>query len=99
MFQISRVYHTIIALRIYHISSAIRQSSVLLPKQSQKSRSILKDGSRPLGMFKKGKICITAKFHRTDLVICSYSRERKTPPYSQINIIGQNVHANSFDNI
>ena len=32
-----------------------------------------------LGLFRKGKICIVAKFHRADLVICSYSREGKTP--------------------
>ena len=40
-----------------------------LPKQSQRSRSILQDGSRSLRLFRKGKISITAKFHRTDLVI------------------------------
>ena len=31
---------------------------------------------------RKGKICIGGKFHRTDLVICSHSRERKTQSYS-----------------
>ena len=40
-----------------------------LSKQSQRSRSILEDGSRSLGLFRKGKIDIIAKFHRTDLVI------------------------------
>ena len=40
-----------------------------LPKQSQRSRSVLQDGSRSLGLFRKGKISIIAKFHRTDLVI------------------------------
>ena len=40
-----------------------------LPKQSQRSRSILQDGSRFLGLFRKGKNGIKAKFHRTDLVI------------------------------
>ena len=39
-----------------------------LPKQSQRSRSILQDGSRSLGLFRKGKIGVIAKFHRTDLV-------------------------------
>ena len=53
---------------IYHISSVIRQL-IFLPKQSQRSRSILKDGSRSLGLFGKGKIGILAKFHRTDLII------------------------------
>ena len=40
-----------------------------LPKQSQRSRSVLQDGSRSFGLFRKGKIGIIAKFHRTDLVI------------------------------
>ena len=53
---------------VYPISSVIRQS-FFLPKQSQRSRSILKDRSRSLGLFRKGKIGIVAKFHRTDLVI------------------------------
>ena len=33
-----------------------------LPKQSQRSRSILQDGSRSLGLFRKGKIGIIANF-------------------------------------
>ena len=37
-----------------------------LPKQRQKSISILKDGSRSLGLFRKGKTHVIAKFHRTD---------------------------------
>ena len=37
-----------------------------LPKQSQRSRSILKDGSRSLRLFRKGKTCIIAKLHRAD---------------------------------
>ena len=52
----------------YRISSVIRRS-FFLPKQSQRSRSILQDGSRSFGLFRKGKIDIIAKFHRTDLVI------------------------------
>ena len=52
----------------YRISSVIRRS-FFLPKQSQRSRSILQDGSRSLGLFRKGKIGIIAKFHRTDLLI------------------------------
>ena len=58
-----------------------------LPKQSQKSRSILQDGSRSLGLFRKGKARITAKLHRTDLIICTHSREGKTPSYSRINTV------------
>ena len=50
---------------VYHISSVIRQS-FFLPKQSQKSRSVLLDRSRSLGLFLKGKTRIIAKFHRTD---------------------------------
>ena len=46
---------------------------VFLPTQFQKSRSILKDGSRSLGLFRKVKTRIIAKFHRADLVICSDS--------------------------
>ena len=52
----------------YRISSDIRWI-IFLPKQSQRSRSILKDGPRSLGLFGKGKIGIIAKFHRTDLII------------------------------
>ena len=52
----------------YRISSVIRRS-FFLPKQSQGSRSVLQDGSRSLGLFRKGKIGIIAKFQRTGLVI------------------------------
>ena len=34
------------------------------------------------GCFGRAKTCMTAKFHRTGLVICSYAREEKTPSYS-----------------
>ena len=34
----------------------------------------------------KGKTHIKAKFHRTDLAICSHSREGQTPFYGKINI-------------
>ena len=70
----------------YRISSVIRRS-FFLPKQSQRSRSVLQDGSRSFGLFRKGKIGIIAKFHRTDLVIWSYSRGTKTPSYSRINTV------------
>ena len=55
-------------LPYFFISSVIRQI-IFLPKQSQRSGSILKDGSRSLGLIRKGKIGIIVKFHRTDLVI------------------------------
>ena len=35
------------------------------------------DPSRSLGLFEKGKTHSIAKSHRTDLVICSQSREGK----------------------
>ena len=39
----------------------------------KKSRSVLQDGSSSLGLFRKGKTRIIAKFHGTDLAICSHS--------------------------
>ena len=38
-------------------------------------------------MFRKGKPSIIAKFYGTDLVICSRSKEGKTPSYSRINTV------------
>ena len=35
----------------------------------------------------KGKTFIIANFHRTDLVICNHSWERKSLSYSGINMI------------
>ena len=49
----------------------------VLPKHS-KNLDPSCDGSRSLGLFRKRKTCIIAKFHGTDLVICSHSREAKT---------------------
>ena len=40
-------------------------------------------------LFWKGKTRIMVKFHRTDVVICSHSREGKTLSYSQINTVYQ----------
>ena len=40
-----------------------------------------------MGLFRKGKTGITAKFHGTDLVICSHYRQGKTLSYSQINTV------------
>ena len=70
---------------MYCISLVIRRS-FSLPKQSQKSRSILQDRSRSLGLFRKGKTGIIAKFLRADLVICSHSRG-ETPSYNRINTV------------
>ena len=44
------------------------------------------DLNRSLGLFRKSKIRIIAKFLRTDLVICSHSREGENPSYIQINM-------------
>ena len=73
-----------------HIFLVIRQGFFFfffLLNQSQRSRSLLQDGSRSLGLFWKGKIHIIAKLHRTDLVICGNSREGKTPSNSLINTV------------
>ena len=59
------------------MSLVIRQS-FFLSKQLKKSRSILQDESRFLGLFKKGSSHIIAKFHRIDVVIWSHSKEGKT---------------------
>ena len=64
--------------------------------QSQTSRSILQDGSRSLRLFRKGKTHIIAKFHWTDLVICSHSKERKTPTYSRRNTVVPSAHRMSL---
>ena len=48
------------------------QRFYFLPKQSQKL------DLSSLGLFSKGKTHIIAEFHRTDLITCSHSRERKT---------------------
>ena len=80
-----------VAYSIFRISSVIRQI-IFLPKQSQRSRSVLKDGSRSLALFRKGKIGTIAKFHRTDLVIRSHSRGTKAPSYSRINTVGLAIH-------
>ena len=45
---------------------------------------INQDPSRSLGLTREGKTGNTAKLHRTDLVICSHSGERKTLSYSWI---------------
>ena len=66
----------------YRISFVIKQS-FFYSKQSQKSSSILKDVSRYLELFRKGKTCIVANFR--GLILYSYFshfREGKTPSYS-----------------
>ena len=48
-------------------------------KTIPKSRSILKDGSRSLGLFRKGNTRIMSKFHRTDQLFVVILRRGKTP--------------------
>ena len=50
---------------IYHIFSVSRWN-FFKPKHFLKSRSILLDGSRSLGLIRKGETCIITKFQRTD---------------------------------
>ena len=50
-----------------------------------------------MGLFRKGKTCIIAKFHRTNLVICSLSREGKTLSYSASLTVAK--HLSSFHGI
>ena len=77
---------------VYRISSVIRQS-FFLSKQPQKSRAILQDGSRSLGLFRKGKTRIIAKCLGVDLVICSHSIEGETPSYNRINTVLEPISA------
>ena len=56
-------------------------------KRSKTSRSVLSDGSRSLGLLRHEKTRIIAHFRRTDLVICSHTREEEILSYSQINIV------------
>ena len=50
-------------------------------------------GYRSLGLLSKGKTCNIAKFHGTDLFICSHSREEITPSYSRINMVNSHIIA------
>ena len=58
----------------YHISSVIRLSC--FPSKT------IYNGSRSFGLFRKGRVKLVAKLHRTDLVVCRHLRERKTLSYS-----------------
>ena len=59
-------------LRVYHISLVIRQSFSF--QNNAKNLDLSYDRSRSLGLFRKGKVPITAKFHTTDLTIWGHSR-------------------------
>ena len=59
----------------YHISSVIRVFSF---QNSPKDQDLSYKMDLDLWDFRKGKTCIIAKFHKTDLVTCSHSRERRS---------------------
>ena len=40
-----------------------------------------------MGLFRKSKTRIVAKFHKTHLVICSHARVRKTLSYKRIHTV------------
>ena len=76
----------------YVISSVIRRSffsflnnSKNLDPSYKTDLNLWDCGSRSLGIFRNGETRIIAKFHRTDCVTCSHSREGKTPSYSRVN--------------
>ena len=50
-----------------------------------------------MGLFRKGKTCVTAKFQRTDIIICSHSREGKTLSYSRINMDDKDANFNVLE--
>ena len=71
-------------------SKTIKKSRSIFPSKTiQRSRSISKDGSRSLGLFRKGKTHIVAKFQRIDLVVCSHSREEKSLSCSRITMVAK----------
>ena len=58
----------------------------LLPKKSQ-NLDLSYKLDLDLWTVWEGKTRIISKFHRTDSVICTHSREEKTLSYSQINTV------------
>ena len=79
----SFLYISIIRQNTYHIYSVIRQG-FSLPKQSQRSRSILQDGSRSLRLVgrKKNNI-LYLNFTNNKIGICSNFEKGKLPPNKQ----------------
>ena len=49
--------------------------------------AVLRGPAISLGMFRKGKTCIIAKLHHTEIFICSHSREENTTSHSRINAV------------
>ena len=56
------------------------------------SKTIPNNLSGSLGLFRMGKTSINAKFHKTDLAICSLSRDGKILSYSQINTVSGGIY-------
>ena len=63
---------------IYRISSVIRQNFFSFQNNHKNLdlQCMLLDGSRSLGLFRKGKTLTIAKFHRSDFVIFIVILER-----------------------
>ena len=78
-------FHTTL-VNAYHISPVIRVFS-FQNNSKNLDPSYNVHGSRSLGLFRKSKTHIIAKFHGADLAICSHSKVGKTPSYSQINMV------------
>ena len=70
----------------YHISLVIRQSFSF--QNNPKNVDLSYEMDLDLwDLVRKGKTCIIANFHKTDVVICSHSREGKTLSYRGINTL------------
>ena len=68
----------------YRISLVIRQSFLFLPKHPKNLDPSYKMDLDLKDCLGRVKLVLVAKFHRTDSVICSHSREGKTSSYSQV---------------
>ena len=72
----------------YHTSLVVREFFLLQSYPKNSNPSLYETDLDLLGFFRKGTTHIIANFHRTDLVIFSHSRERKSQFYSQPNKYG-----------
>ena len=67
----------------YRISSVTRQSFFVYFLQKNNPKNLDQSYKTDLDLW--DCFAIISNFYRTDLVICSHSRKRNTPSYSQIN--------------
>ena len=73
-------------------------TSLILPKQSQKSRSILQDGSRFLGLFLEGKkICFITKEIWYSFIYSRAPNDDYTT--SNLQTVNDNLYLNLFDEV